>query len=192
MDRLWLVRHCETEWSRARRHTGRTDLPLTPEGESRARAFGARLAGRPFGAVFSSPLLRARRTAELAGFPRPEQTELLREYDYGEYEGETTAAIRAARPGWELFHDGCPGGETAAEVIERGRRFCELAAARPGDVIAFTHGHISRAVACAFLGWPVTNAAGLANLDPCGLGLLEEGDGRLLLSWNGLPGDGTA
>ncbi len=182
---LWLVRHGETEWSRAHRHTGRTDLPLTPAGEARAAELRPLLARRRFAAAFCSPMVRARRTAELAGFPEVDVSPLLREYDYGEYEGLTTGEIQARRPGWELFHDGCPGGETPAQVRERAVRFCELAERRGGDVIAFCHGHISRAITIAFLGWPIELAAGFANLDPGRLGVLEGGQrGRLLQWWN--------
>ena len=187
--RLWLVRHGETEWSRDHRHTGTTDLPLTPAGETRARELAAPLAGHRFAAVFTSPLRRARRTAELAGFPAAQATPLLREYDYGEYEGLTTTEIRARRPGWELFRDGCPGGESPAEVYERGRRFLVLAEERGGDVLAFCHGHVSRAVTAAFLGWPVELAAGFGNLDAGRLAILSapvdpDGGGRLLEAWN--------
>jgi broad specificity phosphatase PhoE len=183
---LWLVRHGETAWSRDGRHTGRTDVPLTEAGERRARELRATLAGRRFAAVYTSPMLRARRTAELAGFGDAVVTPLLREYDYGEYEGLTTAEIERARTGWELFHDGCPGGETPAQVYERARRFCELAAAAPGDVLAFCHGHVSRAIAVAFLRWPVELAADFASLDAGRFGvLLSGGRGNLLRAWNG-------
>jgi broad specificity phosphatase PhoE len=183
---LCLVRHGETEWSRAGRHTGRTDLPLTPEGETlAANELRAALVGRPFMAVFSSPMERARRTAELAGFPDAELTPLLLEYDYGDYEGLTTDEIHQQRPGWELFHDGCPNGETPADVYARARAFCDLASLTDGDVLAFCHGHISRAVTAAFLAWPIELAADFRNLDVGRLGILTEGNrGRLLGYWN--------
>ncbi|TMC10637.1 MAG: histidine phosphatase family protein, partial [Chloroflexi bacterium] len=136
---IYLARHGETDWSLNGRHTGETDLPLTTRGEERAAALRGRLAGLHFVAVFSSPMQRARRTAELAGFPDPQVTDLLREFSYGEYEGLTSAEIRDSRPGWEIYHDGCPGGESPAEVYARAQQFLDLAtraAARGGDVLA--------------------------------------------------------
>ena len=118
---VYLVRHGETEWSRARRHTGRTDLPLSPVGEAEAKALGRHLRGLEVDRVLSSPLTRAVTTARLAGFgDRLETSDALLEFDYGDYEGLTTAQIRAARPGWDLFRDGCPGGETV-EAAAAGR-----------------------------------------------------------------------
>src|SRR5688572_11846352 len=115
---VYLARHGETEWSKAGRHTGRTDLPLTPKGEDDARRIGARLAGVGFAHVLSSPLQRARRTAELAGFA-PVIDPGLAEWDYGEYEGLRTAEIRDRRPNWDLFRDGCPGGESVQAIADR-------------------------------------------------------------------------
>lgn len=182
---LWLIRHGETEWSLSGRHTGATDVPLTAAGEARAAELRPLLAAPRFARVYTSPMLRARRTAELAGFPKAEVTPLLREYEYGAYEGLTRAEIQARRPGWELFHDGCPDGETPGQVYERALRFCELAAKAGGDVLAFCHGHVSRAVTAAFLGWPVALAADLANLAPGCAGVLADGDrGRVLQRWN--------
>jgi probable phosphoglycerate mutase len=128
---------------------------------------------------------RAQRTAALAGFPDYHVTKLLQEYDYGEYEGITTAEIKKARPDWELFRDGCPGGEAPAQVYERARRFVELVEERrEGTVIAFAHGHILRTVAAAWLHEPVLLAARLS-LDTAALCLLREGDrGRVMQLWN--------
>ncbi len=127
---------------------------------------------------------RARRTAEIAGFPHPTVTDLLREYDYGEYEGLTTAQIQGARPGWELYHDGCPGGETPADVYARAQRFIELAIAAGDAVLAFAHGHILRTVAVAWLALDVTVAARL-RLDVATLSQLGSTDrGRELVLWN--------
>jgi probable phosphoglycerate mutase len=185
---LYLARHGETEWSKTHRHTGRTDIPLLPEGEARARRLGERLRGLDLTAVYTSPLQRARRTAELAGFPDPTPTDLLLEYDYGEYEGVTTADIHKTRPGWELFHDGCPGGETPDQVYARARAFIELAESAGGRVLAFAHGHILRAVGAAFLEQPVVFAARLS-LDTAALSLVEDGaHGRVLAFWNLAPG----
>jgi broad specificity phosphatase PhoE len=119
---LYLVRHGETEWSRMRRHTSRTDVPLSPAGELEAKAFGAHLRGLEVDRVLSSPMQRARETARLAGFgDRLETTPALLEFDYGDYEGLTSAQIRATRPDWDLFRDGCPGGETVEAAAGRAR-----------------------------------------------------------------------
>jgi probable phosphoglycerate mutase len=138
-----------------------------------------------FDAVFSSPLQRAAHTAEIAGFQHPRLTPLLREFDYGEYEGITTKEIHAKRPGWELYRDGCPGGETPAQVYERALEFIRLCESTGGRVIAFAHGHILRAVGVAWLRLDITVAAGL-ELDVATLSRLrdDEEHGRLLALWN--------
>jgi len=139
---LYLVRHGETEWSRARRHTSRTDVPLSPAGEAEARALGVHLAGLEVDRVLASPMSRATITARLAGFgDKLETTPALLEFDYGDYEGLTTAQIRARRPGWDLFRDGCPGGETVAAVAERARPLVAELTAGDGRVLVFGHGH---------------------------------------------------
>jgi broad specificity phosphatase PhoE len=154
---VWLVRHAETEWSRSGRHTGRTDVPLTDEGRARARELGERLGGREFALVLVSPLERARETARLAGLGDPCQVrEDLLEWDYGDYEGITTADIRAERPDWYLWRDGVPNGETADEVGARCDRVIEEVLAADGDVVAFAHGHILRALAARWLEEPVS------------------------------------
>jgi len=127
---------------------------------------------------------RARRTAEIAGFANPQVTPLLQEYDYGQYEGLTSAAIHLQRPGWELFHDGCPGGETPAQVYRRAEAFIDLAVANSGNVVAFAHGHILRAIAVAWIGLDITAAARLL-LDVATLNKLVEDDrGPELALWN--------
>jgi probable phosphoglycerate mutase len=138
-----------------------------------------------FDAVFSSPLQRALRTAEIAGFTHPQVTQLLREVDYGEYEGITTKEIHARRPGWELYRDGCPGGETPAQVYERALEFIRLCESTGGRVLAFAHGHILRAVGAAWLRLDITVAAGL-ELDVASLSRLRADDEhrRLLAMWN--------
>lgn len=147
----------------------------------------ARLAGLQFATVFSSPMRRARRTAELAGFPDPQVTDLLREFNYGEYEGLTSAEIRASRPDWDIFRDGCPGGESPAQVYSRAQEFIDLAkgaAAGGGEILAFAHGHILRAVAVAWLELDVTAASEL-RLDVATLSQLAATDrGRELALWN--------
>jgi broad specificity phosphatase PhoE len=140
-----------------------------------------------FDAVFSSPMQRAVRTAELAGFPKPQVTALLREVDYGEYEGMTTKAIRESRPDWELYKDGSPGGETPAQIYARATAFIDLASAGDGRVLAFSHGHFLRAVAIAWMRLDVTAASNL-DLDVATLSLLRDDDkGRLLAGWNCSP-----
>ena len=140
-----------------------------------------------FDAVFSSPLQRARRTAELAGFPEPQLTPLLREVDYGEYEGMTTKTIHESQPDWELYKDGSPGGETPAQIYARATDFINLASAAGGRVLAFSHGHFLRAVAVAWMKLDV-KAASTLDLDVATLSLLRNDDkGRLLAMWNSPP-----
>jgi broad specificity phosphatase PhoE len=149
----YLARHGETAWTVSRQHTGRTDLPLTERGEGNARRLGGRLAGLAFARVFTSPLQRARRTCELAGFGAGAVPDAdLAEWDYGEYEGKTTAQIRAERPGWDLFRDGCPGGEGAAEVGARADRVLARVRAVGGDVLLFSSAHFLRVLAARWLG----------------------------------------
>jgi probable phosphoglycerate mutase len=142
---VYVVRHGATEWSVDGRHTGRTDLPLLPEGEDQARATGRLLAGHRFALVLTSPLRRARRTCELAGLGDDAVVdEDLREWDYGEYEGVTTAEIREQHPGWTVWSGPCPGGETIEQVAARADRVIERARTADGDVALFAHGHILR------------------------------------------------
>ena len=144
----------------------------------------ARLAGLQFSAVYSSPMQRALRTAAIAGFDHPEVTPLLKEFDYGHYEGMTSKAIHEARPDWDLYRDGCPGGETPVQVYERARRFIELAATGSGTVLAFGHGHIIRAVAVAWMQLDITAASRLV-LDVATINrLVEDAHGRELALWN--------
>lgn len=154
------------------------------EGEQRARLLGNRLQGRKFEAVYSSTLSRAIQTAVLAGYPPTDTTPLLVEVDYGKYDGITTKEIRQTNPQWDLWRDGCPGGETIPHVIGRAREFLELALSHKGDVIAFSHGHFLRAVACVFLELPIGTANRL-NLETAALSILHSGDrGPQLELWN--------
>ncbi len=155
---IYLIRHGATAWTESRRHTGTTDVALTAEGEKQARALAGRLTGLEFARVVSSPLQRARRTAELAGFEgQIEIAPQLREYDYGEYEGLTTAEIETLQPGWELWRDGCPGGETPQQALDRAARLLAgLDLPSDGDSVLFGHGHLLRAITAAYLGVPVT------------------------------------
>jgi broad specificity phosphatase PhoE len=150
---LWLARHGETEWSASRRHTSVTDLDLTARGEAQAEALGKRLVAHEFEIVLSSPSLRARRTAEIAGFGEAlEADDDLLEFRYGAYEGRTTADILRERPGWNLWTDGCPEGETVEEVAARADRVLDRLATAHGTVLVVGHGHMSRVVASRFLG----------------------------------------
>jgi probable phosphoglycerate mutase len=154
---IYLIRHGETVWSLQQRHTGSTDIALTVKGEEQAKQLGPRLAGVEFSRIFTSPMGRARETAELAGVrPTPEITPLLREFDYGEYEGITSEEIERNRPDWDLWRDGCPGGESPQQVVDRGRRLLAELAPKPDlEYALFGHGHVLRAVAVAYLGLPV-------------------------------------
>jgi broad specificity phosphatase PhoE len=150
---VYLARHGETAWSLTGQHTGLTDLPLTERGEQNARRLGERLRGLTFAKVFTSPLTRASRTCELAGFGRMVEVDPdLVEWNYGEYEGRRTADIRAQRPDWQLFRDGCPGGETLEQVAARADRVVERVRAVAGDVLLFSSGHILRVLAARWLG----------------------------------------
>ena len=152
---VYLARHGETEWSRSGQHTGRTDLPLLPAGEESAKLLAPRLAGIPFTRVFSSPLSRAKRTAELAGFA-PEVEPGLLEWDYGDYEGKKSVEIAALRPGWNLFRHGAPGGESPAQVVERVDRLVTKLKGLTGNVLCFAHGHILRCVASRWIDQSLT------------------------------------
>ena len=150
---VYLARHGETAWSLTGQHTGLTDLPLTERGERNARSLGRRLAGLSFGQVFCSPLQRARRTCELAGFKaRATIDPDLVEWNYGEYEGKTSAEILAQRPGWELFRDGCPGGETPPQVGARADRVVGRLQAVTGTTLVFSSGHFIRVLAARWIG----------------------------------------
>ena len=150
---VYLARHGETAWSLSGQHTGRTDLPLTERGERNARALGERLQGLKFSCVLCSPSLRARRTCELAGFNDAAVIDRdLMEWDYGQYEGLRTSQILAARPDWQLFRDGCPGGESPAQVGARADRVVSRVRAVPGNTLIFSHGHLLRVLAARWLG----------------------------------------
>jgi probable phosphoglycerate mutase len=153
LPRAYLVRHGETEWSAAGRHTGRTDIPLTQRGEELARRLGARLAGRSFPIVWTSPLQRAAETCRLAGFgDRAETLPDLYEWDYGDYEGKRGKEIRSASPGWNLFRDGAAGGEMPADVAARADRALDRFRQIDSDVLIFSSGHFLRVLTARFLG----------------------------------------
>ena len=182
---IWLVRHGETEWSVSGQHTGTTDIALTREGELQAAALGKLLAGRAFEDDFSSPMRRAQETARIAGFgERVSVRDDLREYDYGDYEGLTTAQIWEEQPAWELFRDGCPAGETPEQMSARVDELLAEMRADDGDVLLFGHGHCFRSIGARFLGLPIQAATGL-RLDAGTVSILSDGrDGPSLVLWN--------
>jgi broad specificity phosphatase PhoE len=193
MGELVLVRHGATEWSVNGRHTSHTDLPLTADGERQAHALAGALSGRYFAAVLCSPRQRARHTAELAGLKVTDVTEDLAEWNYGEYEGITTASIREQRPEWNLWSDGCPGGESPEQVGARLDRVLDTI--RPlltqGDVAAVAHGHTLRVLGARWLGLPVAGGA-LLRLDTATLSTLGHEHARQVISvWNA-PATGPA
>ncbi len=150
---IYLARHSETAWSRTGKHTGGADIPLTEPGERNARRLGERVKGLTFAKVFTSPLRRAMRTCELAGFGSVAEIDPdLVEWDYGEYEGRTAAEIRAERPGWQLFRDGCPGGESPQQVAARADRVVSRLRSTPGDVLLFSSRHFLQALAVRWIG----------------------------------------
>src|SRR5436190_16116877 len=150
---VFLARHGETTWTLSGQYTGLTDLPLTERGEGNARRLEERLRGLSFTKVFTSPLQRARRTCELAGFGAVAEVDPdLVEWNYGDYEGRRTADIREKRPDWELFHDGCPNGESPAEIAVRADRVVARVRATSGNVLIFSSGHFLRVLAARWLG----------------------------------------
>jgi probable phosphoglycerate mutase len=169
---LYFVRHGETAWSISGRHTGRTDVPLSEEGESRARLLEPRLAQVRFAAVLTSPRQRARRTCELAGLAAGARIEPdLAEWDYGDYDGMRSAEIHGTRPGWNLFRDGCPGGESPAQVAARADGLIARLRSMDGAVALFSHGHFGRVLAVRWAGLPVADGQSLL-LDTASVGIL--------------------
>ena len=170
--RLYLIRHGETEWSLASRHTGRTDLPLTARGEDAARELAPRLREIQFAHVLTSPLERARRTCELTGLGAAAAIEPdLAEWDYGDYEGQRSVDIRKQRAGWNVFRDGCPHGETPAQVCERADRLIAHLRALEGNVALFSHGQFGCVLAARWIGLPLVEAQHFA-LGTASLGIL--------------------
>jgi probable phosphoglycerate mutase len=181
---VWLVRHGETEWSRDGRHTSLTDVPLTAAGVEAARGVGRRLAGHDFALVLTSPRLRARHTADLAGFPDAVVDEDLAEWFYGTYEGITTEETRAFEPGWTVWTHRSPGGETAAQVAERADRVIARARSAEGDVLLFGHGHGLRALTARWLGQRVADGR-LYHLDTGTISVLGyERETPVIVRWN--------
>jgi broad specificity phosphatase PhoE len=184
---IYLVRHGETAWSITGQHTGRTDLALTPHGEEEARALLPRLSDYLFDHVFSSPLQRAHRTCELAGFGAAATLDPdLLEWDYGQYEGRTLQDIHQKRPEWELFRDGCPGGDSVEQISERADRVVSHLLALKGKVLLFSSGHILRVLAARWVEAPAALGRHLV-LDPaclCVLGYDHGGLDRVIRLWN--------
>jgi probable phosphoglycerate mutase len=155
LPKLYLARHGDTEWTDSGRHTGRTDIPLNGCGVEHARQLGESLPPVDFTHVFSSPLQRAHKTCELAGFTNGVELNLdLLEWDYGLFEGKHTSEILLERPGWELYRDGCPDGEAPGDVAARADRFIKRVRDQGGHVLAFSSGHIIRMIAARWLGLP--------------------------------------
>jgi broad specificity phosphatase PhoE len=186
--KIYYFRHGETAWAKSGQHTGRTDIALTAEGEAAARALAARLAGVTFTHVFTSPRLRARRTCELAGLGATAEVDPeLAEWDYGDYEGLRSTEIRAKRPGWEIFRDGCPGGESPGEIAARADRAIHRFRALSGNVAVFSHGHFGRVLGVRWLGMAILQARHFA-LSPASISILGSDPARdeveMMLCWN--------
>jgi len=190
--RLYVIRHGETAWSLSGQHTGRTDIPLTTRGEKQAVALGHEISGIHFAHVLASPMQRARRTCELA---RPDLTVTiepdLMEWDYGDYEGKLSVDIRAARPGWNVFHDGCPGGESPVAITDRADRLIAGLGALTGDVALFTHGQFACVLAMRWIGMPIVEAIHFV-LGTASLSILgdnpDHAEVRVIALWNLTPG----
>jgi broad specificity phosphatase PhoE len=171
---VYLARHGDTAWTQSGQHTGLTDLPLTTNGERNARRLGERLKGLKFAKVFTSPLQRAARTCELAGFAGVAEIDPdLVEWNYGEYEGLRSAEILAKRPGWQLFRDGAPGGESPMQVAERADRVVKRVRMIGGDVLLFSSGHFDRVLAARWLALDPSGAAKYFLLSPASLSALS-------------------
>jgi broad specificity phosphatase PhoE len=185
---IYFIRHGETAWSLSRQHTGRTELPLTPKGESMARQVGTALAGLAFTRVLSSPRLRARATCELAGLGAASESEPdLAEWDYGDYEGLRTAEVRALRPTWDVWRDGCPRGEMPQQVGDRADRLIARLLGCTGKVALFSHGQFGRVLAARWIGLPAALGQHFV-IDPASIGQLAQESThphrRVISLWN--------
>lgn len=185
---IYFIRHGETAWSLSGQHTGHTDLPLTPHGESMARKLAATLNGLSFSQVLSSPRLRARMTCELAGLGAAAHIEAnLAEWDYGDYEGLRSTEIRTQRPGWDIWSDGCPGGETPAAVSLRADQLIARLRELSGKVALFSHGQFGRVLAARWIGLQAAEGKHFA-VDPASIGILGFDDNhpprRVISLWN--------
>jgi probable phosphoglycerate mutase len=185
---IYLIRHGETEWSLSGQHTGKTDIPLTSKGEAAARGLGARLKGVTFGHAFTSPRRRAVDTWKLAGLnPPADIRDDLAEWDYGDYEGLTSAEIKVRRPGWNVFAAGCPNGESPADVSARADRVIQWLRAFDAPVAICTHGHFGRALGARWIGLPIIDAGRLL-LSTASVSILDfehgQRDRPAVLLWN--------
>lgn len=187
---LYFLRHGETAWSRTGQHTGRTDLPLTDHGEVEARNLAALLRAVSFDQVFTSPRRRAIRTCELAGLANAMVEPDLAEWDYGDYDGQRMDEIRAQRPMWDIYTDGCPGGESPEQITARADRLIARWSSLSGRVAAFSHGHFGRVLAVRWIGLPVGMARHFA-IDTASCGILDRDPGRdhrpRIVQWNLTP-----
>ena len=188
---LYLIRHGQTEWSLSGRHTGSTDIPLTAHGEAEARALIPWIRQVQFGLVLTSPRQRAKRTCELVGLSRQEEIEPdLAEWDYGDYEGKTSADIRKERPQWNVFQDGCPGGELPAQVCDRVDRLIARLCTMNGNVAPFSHGHFGSALAARWIRQPLVEAEHFL-LSTASLSILSHNPAhpevRVIALWNATP-----
>jgi probable phosphoglycerate mutase len=191
LSHLYLIRHGETAWSLSGQHTSYSDIPLTEKGEADARHLAQRLGSVRFNQVFTSPRLRARRTCELAGFGSRSKIEPdLAEWNYGDYEGRRTGEIRQTRPGWNIFTDGCPAGESPADIAARVDRLIAQLRSHDGKVAVFAHGHIGRVLAARWLGEPVGFGQHLL-LSPASVSILayehDDPDQPVIALWNDGP-----
>jgi broad specificity phosphatase PhoE len=189
--RLHVIRHGETEWSLSGQHTGTSDIPLTARGEDEARGLVRWLGSRSFARVLCSPRQRARRTCELAGLGSAVETAPdLAEWDYGDYEGKRSADIAKTRPGWNIFQDGCPGGESPAAITDRADRLIASLQSLEGNVALFSHGHFSCVLATRWIGLPVIEGQHLS-LSTASLSILSYApshpDVRVIALWNATP-----
>lgn len=188
---LYFIRHGQTEWSLSGRHTGRTEIPLTAQGEDEARALAPWLKPIQFARVFTSPWQRARRTCELAGLgPQAEPEPDLAEWDYGDYEGKRSFDIRRERPHWNVFQDGCPGGETPAQISDRADRLIAHVSMMGGNVALFSHGEFGPAMAARWIGLHVVEGQhlllGTASLSIMGYSAAHP-EVRVIALWNAAP-----
>ena len=193
LPRIYLIRHGETAWSLSGQHTGRTDLPLTEHGEKEARKLAERLGAVRSSRVFTSPLLRARQTSELAGLGDAASIEAdAVEWDYGDYEGQRPADIRKERPDWNIFQDGCPHGETPEQVSARAEKLISRLRTLEGNVALFSHGQFGRVLGVRWIGLPVCQAQHLllstASLSVLGFGHLRAEEPAIVL-WNAVANE---
>lgn len=190
--RIYLIRHGQTPWSVSGRHTGLTDIGLTAFGERESRSLVARLGDTVFSQVLTSPLQRARHTCKLAGLDAAvEVAPDLVEWDYGTYEGRRSADVHVEHPGWSMFRDGCPGGESVQQVCDRADRVIRRLRLRSGNIAVFSHGQFGRALAMRWLGMPMIHAVHFV-LDTASISILAHASGRpalaVLALWNSPPG----